>query len=178
MNSIKKHGWLIFFLAALLSTAVIGAVFVFGNIMTATAGGLPVEAMDGRYFYSPDTVYTTLNLLGANGRREYLTFHILDYFFLLAYGMLMAACLKPLVSQKHKWIYIVFPLLPAGFDLIENTLIRVASAAFPQVIPGLATAISIFTPLKWGTGVLWFLVFLAAAGLRISQKIRAKKQTL
>ncbi|MFA6866163.1 MAG: hypothetical protein WCR54_01470 [Clostridia bacterium] len=137
--------------------------------------GNPIHIMDGRYFYNYTFVMDTYSKLGIVGIKLYTNFHILDYFFLISYMLLMMSLTLLVIPKQLKRYAFIIPIFPALFDIIENTLIEIASASFPTINVGLAKAISIMTPIKWGLGVVWFIIFLILLVNKIISVIKLKK---
>lgn len=173
----QKNNKLIFVTISAVFFIIIGYIIMFTRL-GVIAEGKGIEVMDGKWYYESSYVIKTLTLLGAEGRAEYTVFHIIDYFFLASYCLVMMSLTRLVVPTKAKWVWIVVPLIPATLDFIENTLIEIASASFPVISSNLARAISIFTTLKWSTGIVWFVVFLVFLVLDIFalvKKIRKKQ---
>jgi hypothetical protein len=154
---------------------VTGYIIMFTQL-GAIADGRNIEVMDGKWFYPASYVVDTLTLLGAKGRAEYTVFHIIDYFFLVSYCMVMMSITRLVVPAKVRWAWIVFPIIPAALDLVENTLIEIAISSFPNISMGLSKIISITTTLKWSTGILWFVVFVVFLVLHILILIKKYKK--
>ncbi len=175
----SKHKNFVFIMASALFFVIVGYIIMFTPLGTVAAGK-NIELMDGKWFYPKSYVMETLTALGEQGRAEYTTFHIIDFFFLASYCLVMMSLTKLVAPAKMRWAWVVFPLIPATFDLVENTMIEVAIASFPNVSNGLSSAISIFTTIKWSTGILWFAVFNVLLILNIIELVRkyrkAKKE--
>lgn len=167
----------IFLLVSVVFFVVIGSIMMFSDFTKTTdANGNAVQTMDGRYRYEHEVVYETFDKLGEEGRAAYLKMHILDYFFLVSYAMLMAAVTMFFVPENKKWIAVVFPAIPAFFDFLENTLIEVLSAKYPMVSTFGAKVTAVLTTVKWTTGVLWFVVLLTLIGIFVAKKFSAKNK--
>lgn len=171
----KKYSNFIFISASAVFFMIIGYIIMF-TPLGAIAEGKGIEVMDGKWYYESSYVLKTLTLLGETGRAQYTVFHIIDYFFLVSYCMVMMALTKLVAPAKMEWAWVVFPLIPAALDCIENTLIEIAISAFPKVSLSLSEAISVFTTLKWSTGILWFVVFLVFLVLHILAIIKRFKK--
>jgi len=78
--------------------------------------------------------------------------------------------LKPVVAGGKKWIWIVFPILLAAFDIIENTLIQAMSFQFPYINQSVAWVASLFTSMKYGALVLWVIVFVIMVAIKRNKK--------
>jgi len=139
-----------------------------GALALSPIGAERLMVMDGLFCYSAEYVSYIFERLGPDGRLLYLIFHMFDCLFALSYALLMRTLIKPLA--KARWQWLVLPVLPAAFDVIENILIQVMSAQFPAISPMLAQTTSVVTSLKW----LGFLVFVAAFVVLLVQKRRRK----
>jgi len=122
--------------------------------------GERIVVMDGLLFYDADYVYEVFDRLGVEGRNMYFVFHIFDNIFAITYAILFMTLLKPIAVVGKKWLWIVFPILPAAFDIIENTLIQIMSFQFPYINESVAWTASLFTSMKYGALILWGLVFI------------------
>lgn len=172
-----KHKDMLFVVISSIFFIIVGYIIMFTPLASITSGE-SINVMDGEWFYKASYVNDTLGSLGISGRAEYTVFHIVDYFFLVSYCLVMMSLTKLVAPKKAKWMWVVFPLLPALFDLVENTLIEIASAAYPAVSYGFAQTIAVFTTLKWSLGVVWFLIFtvlLIIHILSILKKIKKEK---
>ncbi len=174
MKKVNKK--VIFLLVSIVFFAVIGGIMMFADFTkTVDANGNGVTTMDGRYHYEAREVYETLRTLGESGRAAYLKMHILDYFFLVSYAMLMSSVTLFFVPDDKKWIAVVFPAIPAFFDLLENTMIEIMSANFPKYYEFGSKIVSVFTTVKWTAGILWFVVLLCLIAIFIIKKVKKKK---
>lgn len=171
----RKYNNFIFVAVSAVFFMVTGYIIMFTQLGTIAAGK-NIEVMDGKWFYPASYVMETLEKLGTSGRAEYTVFHIIDYFFLVSYCMVMMSLTRLVVPSKIKWAWIVFPIIPAALDFIENTLIEIAIASFPEASFSLSQAISIFTTLKWSTGFLWFIVFIIFLVLHILGLVKNYKK--
>jgi hypothetical protein len=171
----NKYNKFIFVSVSAVFFIVTGYLIMFTKLGTI-ADGRNIEVMDGKWFYKASYVMETLTKLGAKGRAEYTVFHIIDYFFLASYGMVMMSITRFVVPDKMKWAWIVFPLVPTVLDFVENTLIEIAISSFPNFSLSLSKAISIFTTLKWSTGILWFIVFFIFLVLHILSLVKKYKK--
>jgi hypothetical protein len=172
----KKYKDYIFVIFAIVCFVIIGYLMEYTALGKISAGGGNIKVMDGLFHYNYTYVKETLGLLGSSGRAEYTTFHILDYFFLVSYCLVMISITKPIVSKKVKWISIAIPLLPATADIIENTLIEIASSNYPSISDSFCKTISIFTTIKWSLGLLWFVMYCVLIIICLIRYIKNKKR--
>lgn len=170
----KKYGLLFF--SGIFFT-IIGYVMLFTPVGSVPINGQQAQILDGRFYYNWRCVGETLSALGDTGRKQYAVFHALDYVFLLSYGLVMME-LTRLLAPKMKWLWISAPLLPAVFDIAENTLIRIASASYPDIPIILSKSASFCTTAKWSLGILWFVIFLILLSINLIRGIRNFKKKL
>lgn len=138
------------------------------------------ESFDSRLtYYSGEEFYQTVGQMNEADFAAYKVMHILDYFFVLAYGALMIIITVPLLPRKFKAVGIVLPLIAALSDLIENISVDVLLAKFPQTVN--ADFVGVFTCIKWYGGAVWVLSFVLALAFYLAAHIkgnRAKGQNL
>jgi hypothetical protein len=149
-------------------------------MQTSTIGFNPDE-IEGRglfdanfSYYSADYFYETAGMIEEVGMSRYFIFHACDYIFLTSYFILMFMMLNPLLPEKLKKIGLIIPILPAGFDLIENLSIDTLLIMYPQQY-GYAGAVGVFTVIKWSTGLIWFFITLIALAGYIIRKRKLKR---
>jgi len=157
-------------LAFVLAVATPLMLSPLGALALNPFGGERIMVMDGLLWYSADYIYSVFEQLGPDGRMVYLIFHIFDYVFAFSYALLMMTLIKPLA--KAKWQWLVFPILPAIFDVIENTLIQVMSAQFPNINQALAQTTSVITSLKWLSFLLFIVAFVVLLVIKKKNKRR------
>lgn len=176
MKSIwQKHSYVIFLYSSILIFFLFAVLIMLSPLGKVTAaGGSVAEILDTKFFYNSGDVMRVLTDMGEAGRNDYTVMHLIDYFFLISYCMLMIAVTRPLVAKRAKFVYIILPLLSAVCDFVENTLIEVAVTSFPNISAPLANVIPVFTTLKWVFILLWLGVFCALAIALIIKKIHAK----
>jgi hypothetical protein len=129
-----------------------------------------IIVMDGVFSYDANLVNDVFERLGNGGRRIYTIFHIFDCVFALSYCLLMMALLRPITAKSKKWIWIMFPILPAAFDCIENILIQIMSFQFPSINHNFVCSVSVISSLKWFAILLWLIVFVVMVAIRKSKK--------
>lgn len=174
MKKIDKKVW--FLLGSIIYFAIIGGIIMFADFAKVVdSQGKGIEAMDEMFVYNWNKIYDTFMLMGESGRQSYTVFHILDYFFLSAYCMVMISITLMFVPKSKKLLAIIPPLFPAIFDLIENTLIEILSSLYPAKYPALAKITAIITPIKWGSGAVWFAIFVIISFTFIAKTIKSKK---
>jgi len=132
-----------------------------------------IIVMDGLFSYDANYVYEVFYKLGVEGRNTYFIFHIFDNIFAITYCILLMTLLKPVTKWNKKWIWIVFSVLPAAFDLIENTLIQIMSFQFPYINQSIAWAASLFTSMKYGALIAWVIAFVTMVVMMKTKKTLA-----
>lgn len=174
MKKVDKKAW--FLTGSLIYFLIIASMIMFANFAKVVdTAGKEVAFMDGLYLYKWNTIYEKFLIMGESGRQSYTVFHILDYFFLTSYALLMISLTLIFVPSNKKWIAVAFPLIPAVFDIIENTILEVLSSLYPLEYPVWAKLAAIITPIKWGSGVLWFVIFLATVVFFFINKSKTKQ---
>jgi hypothetical protein len=129
-----------------------------------------IIVMDGVFSYDDAFVNDVFTRLGQDGRSTYFVFHIFDCVFALSYCLLMMALLKPITPKNKKWVWLVFPILPALFDCIENTLIQIMSFQFPAINYDFVRLSSFVSSLKWCAIILWLIILVVIAAMRKTKK--------
>lgn len=178
MQFLKNHKNIAFIILSYIFFIITGYILMFTPLGTISAAGDSINVMDGLYHYDYLYVNQTLTLLGETGRAQYTVVHIIDYFFLASYCLVMMSLTKLVVPAKVKWLWIALPLLPAMSDVIENTLIEIASAKFPVINESLNKTIAVFTTVKWTLGYVWFAVFIVLLIIYIINIIKKKRQAV
>lgn len=177
MNKINKKVW--FLTGSIIYFVIIGAIIMFAKFAKVVdIAGNELAFMDGMYIYKWNKIYETFLLMGEAGRKSYTVFHILDYFFLTSYAVFMMSLTLMFLPKDKKWIGIVVPIIPAFFDCIENTILEVLSALYPTQYPFWAKTASVITTIKWGSGVIWFLVFIAIVVVFCVNKAKSKNKMI
>ncbi|MDP2424555.1 MAG: hypothetical protein U1C46_05750 [Bacteroidales bacterium] len=112
--------------------------------------------------FSETEVYTVLNSLGEEGRRQYAQFALReDFYYPLSYGIFLAFTLYSLAAfclrrRIRVLIIALIPLIGMAADYVENFHILSLIRQFPDLHPGTVQIASVANTLKWG------LVFLSA----------------
>lgn len=174
MKKSYKKVWFLTISIALF--AIVGGIIMFADFAKVVdSQGKGIAAMDGMFVYNPSAIYDTFFAMGDRGRLSYTIFHILDYFFLLSYCLLMISLTLMFVPKNKKLLAIVPPVVTAIFDLAENTLLEILSFLYPTEYPFLAKVTAVITPLKWASGVVWFGIFIVIVAMFVTEKIKSKK---
>ncbi len=110
-------------------------------IMYKTEHGIPgikkydanFRLLDMRFNYDVKTVYSTFENIGENGMKAYKRYLFFDYTFILFFLILMIVIsIKIADNNVLKYILIIFSILRAFFDIIENTLIIILINYYPE----------------------------------------------
>jgi hypothetical protein len=136
------------------------------------SGGIPI--LDLRSDFSPDEAYELFSALGTEGRRAYLTLHLVpDTLFpigyALAFAFLSAWFLVRLLPLDHplQWLSMI-PLISGLSDVLENLSLVIANLAYPVRIDWLVQLARLLNKVKFGLlpiglvfltiiVVLWFI---------------------
>ena len=118
------------------------------------SGGLPI--LDMRRSYTPDDAYDLFTALGVEGRRAYLTLHLVpDMLFPIGYALVFAFIsawfMVRLLPLDHplQWL-ILLPLISGLADLLENLLLVIANLAYPGRIDWMVQFAHLLTWVKFG----------------------------
>lgn len=132
------------------------------------SGGL--QMIDMETSYTPEQVYQMIAAYGEQGRSLYLiTTLTADILYPLDYSLLFALLIVTTFLEAFptgRMFRMVrnlslIPFITAIFDLLENFGIVAMLALYPQQIPFLAQAASLFTTLKWAFLILTIVLVLA-----------------
>jgi hypothetical protein len=118
------------------------------------SGGLTI--LDLRESFTPDDAYELFTALGAEGRRAYLTLHILpDTLFPIGYALVFAFIsawfmvrLLPL-DHRLQWLSMI-PLISGLTDVLENLSLVICNLAYPDRIDGLVQLAHLLNKVKFG----------------------------
>jgi hypothetical protein len=121
--------------------------------------GIADPILDAKYWYAPDTAYKLIGSLTEDGRRIYaitqvtvdLVYPILLNLFMTALmAFLFARAFRPGSPMQR------LPLLPYATllaDWGENVCLIVLILAYPTELTALARLASLFTTIKWVSGI-------------------------
>jgi hypothetical protein len=131
---------------------------------------------DRHYFYTPDELYAQVATWGAAGREQYMDFRLgPDIGFALAYGAFLVtwtglALRRAWPGSRGARRWLLLPLLPVAFDLLENALGIALVQGFPARHEELAWLAAAITLLKWSSLALAHVLLLVA----MVQAVRAR----
>ena len=118
------------------------------------SGGLRI--LDMRLSYGPDEANQLFEALGSEGRRAYLTLHLLpDLLFPISYSLAFACTsawfLVRLLPLDHplQWLSVT-PLISGLADILENLSLVVVNWRYPARVDWLAQLASVLTGIKFG----------------------------
>ena len=137
------------------------------------SGGLPI--LDMRKSFTPDDAYELFAALGAEGRRAYLTLHLVpDMLFPIGYALVFsfisAWFLVRLLPLDHplQWLSLI-PLISGLADVLENLLLVIANLAYPGRIDWMVQFAHLLTWVKFGLlpiGLLFLIIIVVAWFIR------------
>ena len=143
-------------MAVLLVVFLVLFLVVFPMVSAQLAifsGGL--HMLDMETGYSPEQAYQMIAAYGEQGRALYITSSLtadilypLDYSLLFAL-LIVTTFLEAFPGGRMLRNLSLVPFATAVFDLLENAGIVAMLALYPQQVPVLARAASLFTTLKW-----------------------------
>ena len=141
--------------------------------------GMPADAvaLDTRQTgYGAGDVRALFEELGRDGRVSYIRqLVIADVAWPIIYGtslVLLIAWGLAESSVRLRTALLVLPLATVAIDAVENTLIVVQLARFPDFANGLATATGVVTVVKWVTA--WSAT-IAALGASVVGLVRLRR---
>ncbi|MCX7709046.1 MAG: hypothetical protein N2484_04285 [Clostridia bacterium] len=113
-----------------------------------------VSILDFEKGYTVERAYDILNRMGAEGRAYYLKYIIpMDFVFPFTYMLFYASTmiyLLKITPEPNRWLNYVplVPIMNMLLDYTENALIICMLTSYPQQLPGIVKAASVFTNLK------------------------------
>lgn len=113
-----------------------------------------VGLLDNQFAYSQDDIHRTLGLYGAEGRDLYRRYLLMaDYLYGALSGLAFAAFFLRLSRLPLRWaphlaLLIWLPILMILFDYIENTLLLIILATYPDIQVAFISLASLATTLK------------------------------
>lgn len=158
-------------------------IAVFGTLIMTKLFGLfefnSDLSLDPLLYYSKDTFYNTLMLLGKDGRVGYLGTHIPDYFFMFffhpIFSLLIAALLISLKKTETKLydFLIVFPLFALLFDFLENLFMDIHILIYPDEIQVLGSISGYVTMLKFIVINITLAIIISLCIIKLIQKTKS-----
>ena len=173
VNSVPRRPlpfWLIFIITfgALLTENLLHFPLSVPRMMELS-GGLPI--LDMRLWYSSQSAYQLLDVLGGVGRTSYLELlWSVDLVLPCLFAIFLSVAIKRGALQRLSWI----PLVAAGFDYAENVMITVLLLSYPAHLPVVVKFSSTFTSLKF-LGY-WLSMLLMAGGYLLQLWKRPKRK--
>lgn len=137
--------------------------------------------LDNKLFYNGSVFSYNLAVLGEEGRKTYLLYHLFDYFHILVFFPLLYYLIVMLPDiakvKKNKIIsrLSIFPLLGCIFSVLENFVIDVAILNYPNVDYIFANVCGVFTLIKIITTLISFIIILYFGAKIVLQKFRQNK---
>lgn len=169
------------------------AVLIWGCVLCIAAlllmeyspwGSRALEQYNGGYgtfdmkSYNADTVYRILHGMMPEGFRIYELYFIMDFLFVIGYGIVQIRLLNFFYRDYRHNIAVRFaywiPAARAVFDTAENSIILLLLISYPAELRGLVAVSSAATFLKLKAIILWSLFI--AAGILVKITVRVKKQ--
>lgn len=160
------------FACTVFFASLIAMQFQVGGFTTKELGNKAIFDSQLTY-YSGNYFYDTLALMPADAVVHYRAFHILDYFFVISYYILMYASLRFVLPKKYHALCFIIPALPAVCDFAENISLDVLMANYPAQ-SSYASALGVWTCLKWYLGVIWLITFSVFLIIKILNYKKAK----
>jgi hypothetical protein len=129
--------------------------------------------------YDIDDVSEAFGILGSEGLEVWLTVHLLDYIFPVAYSLALAFGINlelnaSKVQEQTTQLIALIPVFAGFFDYLENIIIAQQAFAYPNLSANIITMASLFTSLKWALLYLSFgfvfLLLIVVVYIRISSR--------
>ena len=117
--------------------------------------------------YSPGYAARLLEAIGPEGRSHYLSIQLpLDFvypgLFALTYTLLMVWLFRKSFDDNSKIFYLsLVPIFAGLFDYLENIGIIAMLRTFPEVSPQVVKMASMFTILKSGFTIIFYILLIA-----------------
>uniref|UniRef100_K3WNW2 Uncharacterized protein n=1 Tax=Globisporangium ultimum (strain ATCC 200006 / CBS 805.95 / DAOM BR144) TaxID=431595 RepID=K3WNW2_GLOUD len=133
--------------------AMVPSFLLLAELQRKFARELPVHCnavLDTEFLLQPSMIQPHLECMGPVGRKMYLDFYNFD---LVAFPMIYSTFLFGALSRiwpRNSAVWIL-PLLSALADVLENVGMYFLLFKFPARFELIATAISVFTRVKWFT---------------------------
>ncbi|KAB8145774.1 hypothetical protein F8S13_01455 [Chloroflexia bacterium SDU3-3] len=170
------------FLALLIAYCIYMPIFFYAptpfsiGAIRPYAGGASI--LDVEPFYSADTAYARLDLLGEPGRAAYRHILLGDMVYPALLGLTLASAIglatRHIAPADTRWCSLaLLPLANAACDYAENALLIWLLLAYPARHPLVASAAGCLTLAKTICGMLSFTALagvLVALGLRYLQQ--------
>ena len=152
--------------ALALSAGVVENTFDFvGSVpyFKRITGGLGI--LDMLPLPNPERAHRALELLGADGRRQYA---LLLIRFDILFPLTLALCFRAWLGHRLRWL----PWATLGLDYAENVVCGVLLATFPHESAAVASLAGIITALK----MIGYAVCLVALGCSAWESLRSRKR--
>ncbi len=124
-------------------------------IFTQYFGLFPLDddyALDMLNYYSKTKFFNNLESMNQSSRISYFMIHLGDYIFMFGFYQLLGVFLYRLINIKSRLRYLtIIPYLAFLFDFLENILMDIHLAIFPNQIDFLGYIAGISTFLKFTT---------------------------
>jgi hypothetical protein len=128
---------------------------------------LNLNCLDVLSAYSPEYVNKLFNALGQDGLNRYKSFILIDFTYIVVYGILLTALLKLILNNSGRLgNYLKFGIwLPAILilsDIVENINTLILIHYFPEIDAGYVGFASLTTSFKWfaASGVIGCIICL------------------
>ncbi|MBC7291256.1 MAG: hypothetical protein H5T83_07970 [Actinotalea sp.] len=113
--------------------------------------------------YSREDLLALLTAYGPDGRVAYGVNLVVDTVYPLALAAAAVLLAARAFDGRYRWLWVP-PLAFAALDVVENVLLGVATAAYPDVPGGLVAVASPLTQVKLVTFLATMVVLLLSAG--------------
>jgi hypothetical protein len=132
------------------------------------------ESIDTSWFYNASDLYRIAQSYGESGRQFYIlqrwTFDLIWPLVYFSFIFSLSALLYQSIglSKMNRWI-LTFIWFSLGFDYLENTMVSIVMARFPNPTWVIADLAGTITSLKWLSLSLGFFVLFALIIIKLIQ---------
>lgn len=146
-------------------------------IFTQYFGLFPLEdkyALDMLNYYSKTQFFNNIESMNQSSRLSYFMIHVGDYIFMFGFYQLLGIVIYKLIISNPKLIYLAFiPYVAFLFDFLENFIMDIHLAIYPNQIEILGYIPGVFTLLKFTT--LYLSIILIVFGFVYKVIIKYRK---
>jgi hypothetical protein len=142
-------------LAAVALSVILGVIPLSYAVARIRAASPDAAPLDMAMSYTPDEAYAMIARYGDDARRYYIfnafTFDTVGpVLFNLTFALMITALLRRLTPVESRWraMAVIVPAVGLSADLVENALLSIVVARFPERADGVAAAANAMTILK------------------------------
>lgn len=156
----------------LLIFMIVGITLIF----TQYFGFFPLDekyALDMLNYYNKTQFFNNIVSMDSSSRLSYFMIHVGDYLYMFGFYQLLGVIIYKLIKDKSILIYLViFPYLAFLFDLLENIIMDIHLAIYPNQIQILGYIPGVCTFLKFTTLYLSITILVVGLIYKLINKYR------